>query len=130
MSESLGFNLFDLLLFVYLRDGKLLVFYFHWDSIVTTLMPLIFISDAAGIVAELPPYESLLGSKYHDKVKRHILESIKPGDIIYASILRGRSGSLKPLIARPLCTDESKFKILRDYKIKVNYFKIYQHKCL
>ncbi|XP_011291360.2 tetratricopeptide repeat protein 14 homolog isoform X2 [Musca domestica] len=69
------------------------------------------------IMVELPPYETFL-QKNQDKVKRHTLESIKPGDIIYATILKGKSGSITPLVVKPLCTEENNFKLLKDYKIK------------
>lgn len=81
-------------------------------------------------MVELPPYETFL-QKNQDKVKRHTLESIKPGDIIYATILKGKSGSITPLVVKPLCTEENNFKLLKDYKIKVCYiFKYVSTTCL
>ncbi|XP_075145415.1 tetratricopeptide repeat protein 14 homolog isoform X2 [Haematobia irritans] len=70
----------------------------------------------ASIVVEMPPYEIYL-TKHEDKVKRHILESLKTGDIVYAQVIRGKS-NLMPLPVKPLCTDENDFKLLRDYKLK------------
>lgn len=79
-----------------------------------------FILDAC-IVAELLPYEHFL-SKHHGKVIRHTLESIKPGDIVYALVLRGKTGVFvaQPIkTVKPLCTEADDFKILRDCKLKV-----------
>ncbi|XP_059218057.1 tetratricopeptide repeat protein 14 homolog isoform X1 [Stomoxys calcitrans] len=70
----------------------------------------------ASIVAEIPPYETFL-TKHQEKVVRRILESIKPGDIIYACVLRGKSNCLTPLV-RPLCTDGKNCKLLQNFKIK------------
>lgn len=84
------------------------------------LIFLVSILDTS-ILAPLPPYESFL-TKNQDKVKRNTLESIKPGDIVYAMVTRAKRGASFNMAVRPMCTDEPNFKLLHDYKIKVSFF--------
>lgn len=75
-------------------------------------------------MAQIPPYELFL-VKHQDKVKRHILESIKPGDIIYATIPRSKLSATKSSIimklsVTPVCTGEPNCKLLQEYKLKVS----------
>lgn len=78
---------------------------------------------AKQFMAEIPPYEVFI-VKHQDKVKRHIYESIKPGDIIYATIPRNKLSSTKfGLPVNAVCTGEPKVQLLHEYKLKVRIVK-------
>lgn len=72
-------------------------------------------------MAEVPPYELFIG-KNQDSVKRHVLENIKTGDIIYATVPRSKlTGNKFSLTVSPICTGEPNCKLLNNYKLKVKY---------
>lgn len=65
-----------------------------------------------------PPYEFFLSAKDKRKAWTQRLESLKQGDIIYASVVKVTSAVR--LMVKPLCTAEPVHSYLADIPIKVS----------
>uniref|UniRef100_A0A1A9Z9X2 TPR_REGION domain-containing protein n=1 Tax=Glossina pallidipes TaxID=7398 RepID=A0A1A9Z9X2_GLOPL len=99
-----------------LYDNDLLKMYLLRGSALTTEER----EKAKFFVARVPSYEIVMPHK-QDKTKilRRVLESLQPGDIIYAIVIRSKSSiSSAPIVVKPLCTGEPCVHILRDSNIK------------
>uniref|UniRef100_A0A1A9WSF1 Adenylate kinase active site lid domain-containing protein n=1 Tax=Glossina brevipalpis TaxID=37001 RepID=A0A1A9WSF1_9MUSC len=99
-----------------LYDTDLLKMYLLKGSVLTTEER----EKAKYFVARVPSYEIVMSHK-QDKTKilRRVLESLQPGDIIYAIVIRSKSSiSSAPIVVKPLCTGEPCVHILKDSNIK------------
>lgn len=73
---------------------------------------------------QIPPYEMVMDRQRMpdgSKILQHILKFMQPGDIIYGTVIRGKSSmtSTVPVLVKALCTGEPNVRLLADTNLKV-----------
>lgn len=89
---------------------------------------LIIINLGLSLCAQIPSFEMVVDRQLMpDKVKflRHVLEFVQQGDIVYGTVVRGKTSttSTAPVLVKVLCTAEPNVRLFIDTNLKVHHEK-------